>query len=85
MRVNPPAQMTLHVDSLGRGTIVVNGVNVSGLVNSITIDTRVGDLTHVCLRVPAATLTAEMEAVLSIYLVKDDEADASRVSGAGSE
>ena len=70
-----PAQVALKVDQIGRGTIIVNGIDLSALVGSTEIYSQVGRLTEVSLEIHAAHLTVEMEAALRVYIVKPDDAE----------
>lgn len=69
--VRAPAKIALNVDSIGRGTIVVNGIDLSSIVSSTRLYSGVGQLTEVELEIKASSLTVEMEAALRIYIVKD--------------
>lgn len=69
----PEAIVVLAVDAIGRGTIRVNGVDLSAVVQSTTIRARVGDATEVELEIPAAAITAELSALLRVCIVPDPD------------
>ena len=72
--VTSPARIALNVDRIGRGTIIVNGIDLSAIVQTTRLCSRAGQVTAVELDIPAADLTVEVEAALRIYIIKDKPA-----------
>lgn len=66
------ARIALNVDPLGYGTIVVNGMDLSHLVKRTRLVAGAGELTDVVIEIPAANMTAEIEAALRVYIMKDE-------------
>lgn len=69
LKPRPEAIVAVAFDSIGRGTVRVNGVDLSAVVQSTTIRARVGYATEVELEIPAAAITAELSALLRVYMV----------------
>ncbi len=73
MSGQPNAKIEIRLDQIGRGTVKVNGLDLSSIVRSTQFISRAGALSAVELEIPACEITAEIEAALRVYMVKTED------------
>lgn len=80
----PVAKIELSLDCMGRGRVVVNGVDLSNCVCAVQFSGAVSNPTVMSLDIHAPHLTAEIEAALRVYIRPEtQEAGADRAGAEG--
>lgn len=60
------ARFVIRIEETGRGSLQVDGVDMSNVVSGVSVQCSAGEVTRVVLTIPVAPFAADMEAAVDL-------------------